>query len=189
MKIAIYQGLDKRLALFEMYDFHTVTLEPDEVYWLYLYADKEETWKNLPDHQSRNDIIVLTRSDTTESIQNTEQDGRILLRRFKFKVDNDLPVPKVIRWAFAWEDGKEYQTFRISLHVKPRFKSVLYLLSSLVGVLFMTEIFEIINSWWNNSITGMQAIDQSFKAVAISFGFLVIGIPILKLFGFFTPKE
>ena len=77
----------------------------------------------------------------------------------------------------------------LSLHVKPRLRSVLYLLLSLVGALFMTEAFEIVMAWWSGVETGAQALIHCGKAAVVCLAFAVLGMPLLKLIGRLTPKE
>lgn len=191
MLISIYRERTTCLATFRIHDVCEIKLQPGVVYWLYLYAESGESWPEHPQPRERGDVVVIKRSSAHEQqADSTCPPGMQVLQRVQFKVDNDLPIPKIIRWAFAWEHEREYQTFRISLRVQPRVIVQWYVLVSLVGVLFLSELFNTVVSAGTGGISLACCGQRLLTALGVSVALLALGALLIQVLGFlFAPED
>lgn len=169
---------------------------------------KEEEVSLVP--LERDNLIILQFSRKPEG-SNSEpklpEGAQSLLLRAEFKVDNDGIVPKIIRWPFRIEKESaqpesalnvaellerlhkenrhsDYQIFRIPLLVAPRKNKIFFLIFSIIGTIFIQELFEyMMMRFFPNTESLGDLFYQQGIILFLFAGFLYI---LFSLYGFFV---
>lgn len=62
--------------------------------------------------------------------------------RIRFEVDNDLPIPRMVRWQFQSRKGLDVTTWRLPLVVRPTLRRQVMLVGSTIAVLWLASFYD-----------------------------------------------
>lgn len=159
-------------------------LRPQGHYWLRIYSENDSSDPAGPLVPcERNDLMVIRSSNRpdADSEPSPPKDAGPLLLRVLFRVDNDLPIARVVRWTFASKSQEDYATYRVVLRVLPHRRSQWSLLFSVIGVMFMSACFDTLYAHFTGREDFTSLAYDLGWAFTLSSVFLVIGFFLLKL--------